>query len=193
MSINDEIRVLGGDFETILGLQGKSRDEMNGDTVLGAVAERVRANPNFQAALMQHLAKTQPILQTNPPTKKRRQPIGLTYSFTQTGTVNVSVQPQCLFRGEKLIVSETYSPSGASAANTTVINAIFVGNKSQFPTLQSSVPSSAFAAGVLDNEMLLDTCQPAIFIQFQVTCSSGSPSSSTPIVWTATIFGHAVM
>jgi hypothetical protein len=55
------------------------------------------------------------------------------------------------------------------------------------------VPTAAFAGGVLDNEMLLDTCQPAIFIQFQVTCAAAIISVATPQVWTATIFGHAVM
>lgn len=183
--MSDAIRLLGGDFETILGLQGRARDEMVGeDEVLGAVSAAMQANPAFKQAMLSRIAKAQPVLQNVAPTKKRRQPLGLSYTFTADGTANITVQPQVLFRGEKLVVTET-------VAGATDINSIFIGNKSQFPTLQNPIASAAFAAGVLDNEMLFDTCQPSMFIQFSVTCSGGA-STTTPIVWKAVIFGHTV-
>jgi len=63
-------------------------------------------------------------------------------------TVTVQAQPQCLFRGEKLI----------NTGDTTFlfIQGLFVGQKSQLPTFQNPIACVTYAGGVLDNELMMD-------------------------------------
>ena len=169
---------------TIHGLQGHSRNE---EEILGALellglttsSPAIKGSTAFQTALAQRMAARAPITKHVPPTKKRRWPVGFIGSGgPASGTVNIQVQPQCLFRGEKLICSES-TPGGSA------IVGIFVGNLPQLPTLQNTIATSAFASGALDNEMLFDTCGPAMFITFQVQFSSSC-------TFTAALWGHAV-
>ena len=178
---------------SIYGLQGRSRDEeevMGHEEILGmeeilgalaASAQNIKGSSAFQSALAQKLARRSPIVQKVQPTKKRRWIVGFgPATVPPLTTVTVQSQPQCLFRGEKVL--NTGDTSGL------YIQGLFVGQKSQLPTFQNPIAVAAFGTTVLDNELLLDTCDPALFITWQIqNVTSGA------LTWSASIVGHAVL
>ena len=186
---DDDIRVSG--------LYGQSRDQesmnllagheeiLGMEEILGALglsSKALKQSPELRSALARKLAQRAPVTQRVAPPKKRRWPLGFSGSGAAGTTVNISTRPQCLFRGEKIIATD----SGANAAGTnTRITGIFVGNKPQLPSFQANILTSTFASGSLDNELLMDTADPAIDITFQV-------SFVVAATFEATVFGHSV-
>lgn len=158
----------------IYGLHGQSRDEEERWGVIGAHQEilgaaeeilglepgalqssssNVKRGSAFQAALAQRLAKRTPIVQKVNPTKKRRWMMGFgPTAIPPSSTVTIQAQPQCLFRGEKLL-------NTGDSANL-FIQGLFVGQKSQLPTFQNPISVGAFAVNALDNELLMDQLGP---------------------------------
>jgi hypothetical protein len=142
------------------GLQGMSRDEevMGHEEILGmeeilgalqAASSKIKGGSAFQNALANKLAKRAPIVQRVQPTKKRRWTVGFgPATVPPLTTVTVQAQPQCLFRGEKLI--------NTGDQNGLFIQGLFVGQKSQLPTFQNPIAVSTYAGTVLDNELLMD-------------------------------------
>lgn len=183
----------GDDDISIYGLQGKSRDEEElvghqeilGDEILGAIQQvlssnRLRSGQPFQAALAARAAKRAPVVQRVLPTKKRRWTVGFgPTAIPPSSTVTIQAQPQVLFRGEKLI--NTGDSTGL------FIQGMFVGNKPQLPTFQSPIAVSTYAGTVLDNEQLFDTCDPALFITFQI-----QNTTAATLTWSMSMIGHAV-
>jgi hypothetical protein len=80
---DDSLHLLGFGSDEILGLEGRAR----GDDLVGAVSAKIQQNPAFKQALMSRLATRQPLVQSNAPSKKRRQPIGLSYTFSASSVV----------------------------------------------------------------------------------------------------------
>lgn len=180
----------------IHGLQGQSRDmeeassylgsshEILGDEILGAVmqaaSQQLKGSPAFQAALANRMARRAPIVQKVHPTKKRRYTIGFgPTAIPPSSTVTIQSQPQVLFRGEKLI--NTGDSTGL------FMQGLFVGNKPQLPTFQSPIAVSTYAGTVLDNEQLLDTCDPALFLTFQI-----QNITAATLTWSMSMVGHVV-
>jgi hypothetical protein len=98
----------------------------------------------------------------------------------KAGTVaNLSMTPQCLFRGEKIVATDNAVPPGSG---TTIMN-IFVGQKMQLPT---SLPSILFSPTSLGGGFKMDTCQIGLPITLQIsfvkTCK-----------FSASIFGRAIV
>jgi len=178
----------------IYGLHGRSRtteDEeiMGNDEILGAVMEilgagtstgKLQSNPAFSQALARRVAARAPMTKSVQPTKKRRWPIAFgPTAVPPSTTITATANPQVLYRGEKLI----------NTGDTTnlFISSLFVGNQQQLPSLGNPISVIAFGAGVLDNEMLFDTCQPALAITIQVQ-NLGTLTQT----WSMTLFGHIV-
>ena len=149
----------------IYGLHGQSRDEeerFSGEEILGmeeilglapgtlaAASGKIKASTAYQNALAAKLAKRSPIVQKIQPTKKRRWMMGFgPTAIPPSSTVTIQAQPQCLFRGEKLL-------NTGDSANL-FIQGLFVGQKSQLPTFQNPISVGAFAVNALDNELLMD-------------------------------------
>lgn len=177
----------------ILGLYGLSRAEeemvgheeiLGSEEILGlmqANSAAIKGSSPFQAALAARLAKRSPVVQKVQPTKKRRWVVGFGPAVIPPNTtVTVQSQPQCLFRGEKIV------NSGDSAG--LFIQGLFVGQKSQLPTFQNPIAVSVFAGTVLDNELMLDTCDPALFITWQI-----QNTTAATLTWSASIIGHTVL
>ncbi len=179
----------------IYGLHGRSRtqedEEVLGyDEIMGAVQEILGAgassaalqkSPAFTQALARRVAARAPMTKSVQPTKKRRWPIAFgPTAVPPSTTITATANPQVLYRGEKLI----------NTGDTTnlYISSLFVGNQQQLPSLGNPISVSAFAATVLDNEMLFDTCQPALAITIQVQ-NLGTTNTQT---WSMTLFGHIV-
>lgn len=180
-------------YGLLAGLQGKSRDEeemVGSEEILGehheilgalaAASDAIKRSPSFQSALASRLAKRAPIVQKVAPTKKRRYVMGFgPTAVPPSTTVTAQAQPQVLFRGEKLV--NTGDVTGL------FIQGMFVGNKPQLPTFQNAIAVSTFAGTVLDNEMLFDTCDPALFVTFQI-----QNTGATTATWAMSLFGHIV-
>lgn len=182
----------------ILGLQGKDRGEEevlgNHQEILGggnhmeilgalsAAVNQMKQGSAFQNAVAQRLARRTPVLQEVQPTKKRRWPVGFGPTpIPPLSTVTISAKPQVWFRGEKILDT---SPNGS---NGLYVQGLFVGNKPQMTTFSSAIAMSTYAGTVLDNEHMLDTCDPALDITWQIQNTTGAT-----ITWSASIIGHAV-
>lgn len=179
---------------TVYGLQGHSRDEEEtsylagdeilGDEILGALQAATAAlqqTPGFQSAMARRLAARSPIVQRVQPTKKRRWIMGFgPTAIPPASTVTIQAQPQILFRGEKIL--NTGDTTGL------FVQGLFIGQKSQLPTFQSPISVLAFATGVLDNELMLDTCDPALFVTWQI-----QNIDSVTHTWHSAIVGHTVL
>ncbi len=180
----------------ILGLQGKSRDRedmlgadhqeiLGAEEILGAMERLGARNPALQQAVARRIGQHTPVVKTVAPTKKRRYPIAFgPVGIAAGASAKTSTKPQELFRGEKLICRTT----PATCLDDVFIDGMFVGSKSQLPTLENSVSSATFEKGVLDNEMMFDTADPAITILFQLT-----NQGEVDVTWSASLIGHTVL
>lgn len=179
----------------IHGLQGRSRTSED-ETLLGEVHEilgniqeilgvqassqRIQGSPAFNSALARRVAARAPMLKTVQPTKKRRWPIAFgPVAVPPSTTITAVANPQVFYRGEKLI----------NTGDTTnlFISSLFVGNQQQLPSLGNPISVIAFSPQVLDNEMLFDTCQPALNVTIQV-----QNLGTTTQTWSMCLFGHIV-
>lgn len=185
----------------ILGLQGKSRPEEEalagyhqeilgggaaGYEILGAAIAQalhsIKTSQPFNAQLAAQVARRTPVLAEVQPTKKRRWPVGFGPTpIPPLSTVTISSKPQVWMRAEKIVDT---SPNGSAGL---YVQGLFVGNKPQMTTFSSAIAMSSFAGTVLDNELMLDTCDPALDITWQI-----QNTTSATITWSATMFGHAV-
>lgn len=94
-------------------------------------------------------------------------------------TATIQAQPQVLFRGSKIV--NTGDVEGL------FIQGLFVGCKPQLPTFQNAIAVKFFGPEVLDNEMSLDICDPALFITWQI-----HNTSDTAKYFSASISGEIV-
>lgn len=157
-------------LDEIAGDDDVSGDEWVGaDDIAGSAPKRKAKGPN--AALVRSRGYT----------KKRRQPLPFTSASIAAGaSAVVSVIPQTLFRGRKLVVA------GAIAASFT-IDDIKVGNVSQ-GAAAGSIPADAFGPTTTgEDNMQMDTCPPGMSITLSVTNTSGGA-----LVFRAVIFGDSV-
>lgn len=82
-----------------------------------------------------------------------------------------------LFRGQKIIATDTADPPGSG----TLIGALFVGRKSQRP-MNSRTPTSHFSVSSLTRGIKMDTCEEALTISMEVVYL-------VDCTFSATIFG----
>ena len=159
-------------------------DIFGAEEILGAMAEasgKLKGSAAFRNALAAKLERRAPIVQKVQPTKKRRWTVGFgPEPIPPLSTKSVQAQPQVLFRGEKLI--NTGDVTGI------FIQGLFVGQKSQLPTFQNPIAVATYSPGVLDNELMMDTCDPALFITFQV-----QNQTAATVTWSMSLIGHAVL
>lgn len=95
-------------------------------------------------------------------------------------TAKIQCSPQCLFKGNRIINTED--------TEGLFIEYLFVGHKMQLPTLMNPISVSCFDGAVLDSEIIMDTCDPALLITFVIKNESKEPKT-----FGATIFGKAVL
>lgn len=116
-----------------------------------------------------------------PPTRSRRLPVGFpsTAVAAAGGTATASVQPQILYRAERLIV-----PS--SLATGLLINDIKVGNRSQ-TAAANPIPAEAFTEKGWGVDMTLDTADVSQFISLLLQNTTGAT-----ITFVALFLGRAV-
>jgi hypothetical protein len=181
--------VLGDDGWTeIVGEQLRGGSTVAGDEAAHILGELVKRSPAFAAYASKRLAASRPMLAKTPLNKARDWQIDFGPVFGEANTTTTITQnPQVLFRGEKVMATDSGNFAGTGNPGTgTRIQAIFVGQKSQRPANAGSTLTSFFANNALGNGIKWDTCEKAlsisITVQFVNACT-----------FDMTVFGKAVL
>jgi hypothetical protein len=145
------------------------------------------STPGFDEQVAKRVADSRPILQRS----KRQMEIrdwDLSFgpaSAPAGNTILFSADPQCFFRGEKVVATDTGTPVGTG----TRVMQVSIGQRIQRPGAggtQSGQGSltAFFAQTALGNGMLWETCQPSLSISILV-------SFVQSCTFDATVFGRA--
>ncbi|SRR5579862_1095367 len=160
---------------TVAGLDKESAFEILG--------EMVQKSPAFAQYAARRAAASRPMLHKTPNTKARDWQVDFgPVSGTAGTSTTIVVNPQVLFRGEKVMATDT----GTTAGLGTRIQAIFVGQKSQRPANAGSTLTAFFANNALGNGIKWDTCEKALSISITV-------SFAETCTFDMTVFGKAVL
>jgi hypothetical protein len=166
-------QVRGG--ATIAGLDANGAFE-----VLG---ELVNKSPAFAQFVAKRAAASRPMLHKTPLNKARDWQIDFGPVSGAAGTTTtVSNNPQCLFRGEKVMATD----SGSTAGYGTRITQILVGQKLQRPAGGGATLTAFFANNALGNGVKWDTCEKALTIAITI-------SFVQACTFDMTVFGKAVL
>jgi hypothetical protein len=154
----------------------------DGYDVMGAV-EQLQRSPSFQAYLGKRAASSRPVTHRQPLQRARDWDLSFgPVSGAAATTTVITVAPQCLFRGEKLIATDTGSPVGTG----TRITQVLIGQRLQRPATGGGSLTLFFGPGALGNGIKWDTCQQALSIAMTV-------SFIQACTFDATVFGKAVV
>jgi hypothetical protein len=117
----------------------------------------------------------------DPPTRSRRLPVGFpsTVVAGTGGTATASVQPQILFRGERLVIPRTIAVG-------LLISDIKVGNRSQL-AVANPLPAECYTEQAWGTDMHLDTADVSQFLSVLLL----NPSLAA-ITFNALCIGRAV-
>ena len=97
-------------------------------------------------------------------------------------TQSLTITPQCLFRGDKIIAIDDAVPPGSG----TRITGLFVGQLNQMPAGGNGLLTSFLGPGNLGNGIKWSICQPALSISMQVEFLKNC-------TFNASIFGKAIL
>ena len=167
-----EIMGDGSDGDDILGdlldgeFVGDGSDGSDGDDILGAVVRKKRQrNARKQAMtrdLMARRVASGALLRSVPPRNAREYALGLgSTSVAGTSSANINVQPQVIFRPERLVV-----PS--NLAVDFLITDIKVGKNSQLVST-GALPAVMFTEQAFGVRLKMDTAQISMFVTVSVT------------------------
>jgi hypothetical protein len=156
---------------------------VGGDLAMEILGELSAKSPAFKAYAEKRAALSRPMVHRQPLQKARDWQIDFGPVCQGAGTTTtVSQNPQCLFRAEKVMATDTGSPAGTG----TRIQQIFVGNKLQRPANAGATLTLFFANNALGNGVRWDTCEKALSIAITVSFITGC-------TFDMTVFGKAVM
>lgn len=155
--------------------------------VLGAgydiLGELLQKSPEFAAYAAKRASASRPILHAQPLQKARDWDLSFGPVSGAAGTSTViTVQPQCLFRGEKLMATDTASPAGTG----TRITQVMIGQRLQRPATGGGTLTQFFSQQALGNGIRWDTCQQALSISVTVSFVSAC-------TFDMVVFGKAVV
>ena len=147
------------------GSDGSQAWGESGDDILGAVVRKKRQNARKQAMardLMARRVASGALLRSVPPRNAREYALGLgSTSVTGTSSANINVQPQVIFRPERLVV-----PS--NLAVDFLITDIKVGKNSQLVST-GALPAVMFTEQAFGVRLKMDTAQISMFVTVSVT------------------------
>lgn len=142
-------------------------------SVLGAegayelLGEMVARSPQMAAFVNQRIAAGRPLVRRQQVDKARDWDFPLGPVFGTAGTTTtITIQPQTLFRVEKIMATDV-GPS--TAGYNTSVTQVIIGNKLQRPATTGGTLTLFFSNNALGNGVKWDTCQPALSIAFQVS------------------------
>jgi hypothetical protein len=164
----------GAEWDDLVGEMTRGGNPMQ-DTlsVLGAegayhlLGEMVQRSPAMAQFVQNKIAASRPLIRRAPVDRARDWdfPIGPVSGSAAT-TTTITVNPQTLFRVEKIMATDVGAL--ASGYNTSVTQVI-IGNKLQRPATTGGTLTLFFANNALGNGVKWDTCQPALTISFTVS------------------------
>jgi hypothetical protein len=147
------------------GSDGSQAWGEGGDDILGAVVRKKRRNARKQAMardLMARRVASGALLRSVPPRNAREYALGLgSTSVAGTSSANINVQPQVIFRPERLVV-----PS--NLAVDFLITDIKVGKNSQLVST-GALPAVMFTEQAFGVRLKMDTAQISMFVTVSVT------------------------
>lgn len=159
--------IMGGDDDALGELIGDG-DDSSGDDILGAIlqkraAKKRNAKKNALAgALLRRRVQNGAVLRSVPPRNAREYALGLgSTSVTGNSSANINVQPQVIFRPERLVV-----PS--NIAVDFLITDIKVGKNSQLVST-GALPAVMFTEQAFGVRLKMDTAQISMFVTVSVT------------------------
>lgn len=156
---------------------------VGGDVAMEILGELSAKSPAFRAYAEKRAALSRPMVARTPLQKARDWQIdfGPVCQAAST-TTTISQNPQCLFRAEKVMATDTATTAGTG----TRIQQIFVGNRLQRPANAGATLTLFFANNALGNGVRWDTCEKALSIAITVSFISAC-------TFDMTVFGKAVM
>ena len=147
------------------------------------LGEMLAKSPAFQSYVAQRAAASRPVTNRQPLQKARDWDLSFGPVSGAAGTTTViTVAPQCLFRGEKVMATDTASPAGTG----TRITQVLIGQRLQRPATGGGSLTLFFSNGALGNGIKWDTCQQALAIAVTVSFVSAC-------TFDMTVFGKAVV
>jgi hypothetical protein len=156
--------------------------------ILGAggydvLGEMLQKSPAFANYVAQRAASSRPVTYRAPLQKARDWDLSFGPVSGAAGTTTViTVAPQCLFRGEKVMATDSSTPAGTG----TRITQVLIGQRLQRPATGGGSLTLFFANGALGNGIKWDTCQQALSIAVTVSFVSAC-------TFDMTVFGKAVV
>lgn len=166
-SLGFEYTEILGDDES-LGLDDDSGEFVGDESdIIGAFLRKKKAKKNAQQRaaanmLMRKRVSAGSILRGVPPRNSREYALGLgSTSVAGNSSANINVQPQVIFRPERLVV-----PS--NLAVDFLITDIKVGKNSQLVST-GALPAVMFTEVAFGVRLKMDTCQISMFVTISVT------------------------
>jgi hypothetical protein len=160
-----------GDLLEGLGLDGDDDagafvgDDDAGDDVLGAILKKAKRNSDKAAMardLLRRRINSGTLLRSTSPRSSREYALGLgSTSVSGASSANINVQPQVIFRPERLVV-----PS--NVAVDFLITDIKVGKNSQLAST-GALPAVMFTETAFGVRLKMDTAQISMFVTISVT------------------------
>ena len=148
------------------------------------LGELMQQSPAFAQYAQKRAAASRPMTHKVPLQKVRDWQLDFgPVSGSAATTTTITVAPQCLFRGEKVMATDI-GPNGAGF-NTRVQN-ILIGQKLQRPTGTGGTLTAFFANNALGNGIKWDTCEKALSISITISFILQS-------TFEMTVFGKAVL
>lgn len=141
--------------------------------VLGAdgayqlLGEMVTRSPQMAQFVQNRIAQTRPMVRRQQIDKARDWdfPLGPVSGSAGT-TTTITIQPQTLFRVEKIMATDVGTQT---AGYNTSVTQVIIGNKLQRPATTGGTLTLFFSQQALGNGVKWDTCQPALSIAFTVS------------------------
>ena len=159
--------VIGDDgWVEIVGEQTRGGQSLVGrDQAFEILGELMDKSPAFRSYAEKRAAASRPMINRVPLQKARDWQIDFGPTCSGAGTTTtITVTPQVLFRGEKVMATDTGSPAGSQ----TRIQSIFVGQRSQRPATTNTL-ATFFANNTLGNGVKWDTCEKGLSISVTVS------------------------
>lgn len=165
------------------GYHGDSLVPVMGDAGYDVLGEMLQKSPAFQSFVAKRAAGSRPVTHRMPLQKARDWDLSFGPVSGAAGTTTIiTIAPQCLFRGEKVMATDTGSPAGTG----TRITQVLIGQRLQRPATGGGSLTLFFSNGALGNGIKWDTCQQALSIAVTVSFVSSC-------TFDMTVFGKAVV
>lgn len=134
----------------------------SGDDLMGASKKRAARNAAMKNALLRKRIGAGALLRSLAPRSAREYVIGLGSTAIPAGaSANIGVQPQVLFRPERIVIPSTI-------AADFLITDIKVGKNSQL-VAPGAIPAIVFAENAFGVRLKMDTSQIAQFVTLSIT------------------------